>query len=592
MKPFSFTEAHGAAGSPSPAVAEDAASSFSSLDRVFRSALAEASAGGSAYSVLSAWFDWGWHMAMAPGRRLELGLGAARAAAELLQAALLPVEPASEDASAPGGDRRFADPEWRTWPFRIWRDAFLAMEEQVEAATTPLPGMQPANAKRVAFMAKQALALTCPAHWPAVNPAVLWRTRQELGANLLRGAKLAAEDGLRAMAGEPDPAGLKVGVDLAATRGVVVHRNELMELIQYAPAAEAVRAEPVLIVPAWIMKYYILDLSPERSLIRHLVERGHTVFAISWKNPTPADRNVDFDDYRRLGLEAALAAIAAIVPESRVHACGYCLGGTMLAIGAAVAAREGRSPFASLSFLAAQIDFSEAGDLMLFIDESQVTAIEDVMREQGVLGTGQMSGAFRFLRADELIWAQAIRAYWLGERERETDLAIWNLDRTRMPGRMHSQYLRGLFLENRLSAGRYAVDGAVVALRDIRVPLFVVGTETDHIAPWRSVYKIQLFTDAEATFVLTNGGHNAGIVSEPGHGGRRHRISTRKPGEPYVSPDAWLARNPPLPGSWWPAWFDWLDRLSGATVAPPDFGAPDRGYPVLGPAPGTYVLQR
>jgi polyhydroxyalkanoate synthase len=442
-------------------------------------------------------------------------------------------------------------------------------------------------------MAHQALAFVNPAHWPLTNPAILSRTCDELGANLVRGARLAIDESLRKASGARAPSTLRVGTDLAASPGVVVFRNDLMELIQYEPRTELVRPEPVLIVPAWIMKYYILDLAPQRSLIGHLVERGHTVFAISWKNPTEADRHVSFDDYRRKGLEEALRAIEAIVPGAHVHACGYCLGGTMLSIGAAVAEREGRKPFASLTLLAAQVDFSEAGELMLFIDESQVTAIEDLMWSQGVLGTGQMAQAFRSLRAEDLIWGEAMRSFWLGESPAETDLSAWNADATRMPARMHSQYLRGLFLENRLSAGRYAVGGQVVALRDIRAPLFIVGTESDHIAPWRSVYKIQLFTDAEATFVLTNGGHNAGIVSEPGRKGRHHRMGMRRPGDPYVSPDAWLARHEPRQGSWWPAWFDWLDaRSDDACVAPPASGAPEAGFPPLCAAPGTYVHQR
>jgi len=355
---------------------------------------------------------------------------------------------------------------------------------------------------------------------------------------------------------------------------------------------ERVRPEPVLIVPAWIMKYYILDLSPQNSLVRHLVEQGFTVFIISWKNPGKDDRDLGMEEYHALGSMAALNAISRIVPGSRVHAVGYCLGGTLLAISAAAMARERDERLATLSFLAAQIDFTEAGELTLFIGESQVAFLEDTMWEQGYLDASQMSGAFQLLRSNDLIWSRITRDYLLGVRQPISDLMAWNADTTRMPYRMHSEYLRKLFLANDLAEGRYQVGDRPIALSDIRAPVFAVGTETDHVAPWRSVYKFNLLMDTDVTFLLTNGGHNAGVVSEPGRAGRRYRVSTRREQDRYVDPDTWPLLTQPQEGSWWPRWVEWLAARSGQGIPPPPMGAAKDGLPALAEAPGSYVLQR
>ena len=346
----------------------------------------------------------------------------------------------------------------------------------------------------------------------------------------------------------------------------------------------------MLIVPAWIMKYYILDLSPENSLIRFLVAQGHTVFAISWRNPGAEFRNTTLDDYRTEGLMAGLDVATDICGGARIHACGYCLGGTLLAIGAAAMARDGDDRLASVTMFCAQTDFTEAGELQLFINEDQLAVLDDVMRAQGYLDTRQMAGAFQLLRSNDLVWSRAITSYMMGEREQPNDLMAWNMDGTRMPARMHSEYLHRLFLDNELAEGRFPVDGRPVAISDIRVPLFVVGTETDHIAPWRSVYKIHLLNEADLTFVLTSGGHNAGVVSEPGHRNRHYRVGHRQPGARYVGPDEWQDQAELRQGSWWPAWWAWLAAHSSAEVAPPPMGS--KRYPPIEDAPGHYVRER
>jgi polyhydroxyalkanoate synthase len=295
------------------------------------------------------------------------------------------------------------------------------------------------------------------------------------------------------------------------------------------------------------------------------------------------------DTYFYDGIMDSLRAVSTIVPNRSIHAVGYCLGGTLVSIAAAAMGRDGDTRLKSLTLFAAQTDFIDAGELMLFIDESQVAYLEDIMWDQGYLDSRQMSGAFQLLRSKDLIWSTLVRDYLLGQRREMTDLMAWNSDGTRMPFRMHSEYLRRLFLHNDLAEGRYLVDDRPVALRDIDVPIFCVGTESDHIAPWESVYKIHLLSDGDVTFALTSGGHNAGIVSEPGHPGRSYRIARRCDGG-YVAPETWFATATVRDGSWWPEWEGWLAQHSTEQTSPPPLGCQEKGYPVLVKAPGTYVL--
>ncbi|KPP88560.1 MAG: polyhydroxyalkanoate synthase [Rhodobacteraceae bacterium HLUCCO07] len=563
------------------------------LDRALRATLARMTGGVSPQAAAGAWLDWAMHMARAPGRQLELAQHAIESVGKL--AADMTADPESDPPFKPGpNDHRFLHPGWSRPPFRAMQQSFLASHDWWNHATDDIPGMRRQDANRVHFMAQQALDTLSPSNGPLTNPEVIESALKSNGHSLLAGTVHAAEDLLRNLRHEEAAPSSKfrVGHELAATKGEVVYRNALFELIQYAPQTETVRAEPVLIVPAWIMKYYILDLRPENSLINYLVGQGFTVFCMSWINPGPELRDVSLDDYRTDGVMAAIEAVSTITGNEKIHACGYCLGGTILSIAAATMARDGDDRLASITLLAAQTDFSQPGELMLFLDESQVSLLEDLMCDQGYLDSDQMVGAFKAIRSEDLVWQRAVRRYLLGIEENETDMGVWNADATRMPARMHSEYLRGLFMENRLAAGRFAVDGRVIVLRDISAPLFVVGTETDHIAPWRSVYKTKLFTISDFRFLLTSSGHNGGIVSEPGHPRRHYRIGHRKPGALYMDPDTWLASHAPQEGSWWPEWTKWLSVHSGDPIDPPPMGAPDAGYPSLGKAPGSYVMIR
>lgn len=582
---------------PDPSFLRDSYSSTAfaeTMDRSLDAAIARYTTGLSPMAQMAAYWDWAAHLAFSPGKRLQLTEKAAKKWLRLVNYAVRRAwqmdgaEPCIEPLPQ---DHRFVAEAWRKPPFDVIYQSFLLTQQWWYNATTGVRGVTQQHERIIAFGARQFLDMVAPSNYVATNPELLECTLREGGRNLMRGAGNFVEDLDRSLGGKR-PVGVEafeVGRDVAITPGKVVFRNRLIELIQYTPVTATVRPEPVLIVPAWIEKYYILDLSPANSLVKYLTEQGFTVFMISWRNPGPEDRDTTMEDYRTLGPMAALDAVNAIVPGQRVHATGYCIGGTLLAIAAAAMARDGDARLATTTFFAAQTDFTEAGELMLFIDESQLAFLEDVMWEQGFLESRQMAGAFQLLRSNDLVWSRIMREYLMGERSAMTDLMAWNSDATRMPFRMHAEYLRRLFLQNDLAEGRYTAGGRPVALKDLRLPLFAVGTERDHVAPWHSVYKLHLLTDAEVTFVLTSGGHNAGIVSEPGHSGRRFRIGTKRVGGIYVDPQVWAAEASVRGGSWWPEWAQWLATHSGAPVAPPSMGA--AGYAPMGDAPGTYVLQ-
>ena len=591
LTPVSAAHAVDVVETPAPGALEGEA--FRALDRMRVAMTAPFTAGLSPAALSLALFDWSAHLASSPGKRIELARKAARLLSHLATvAADSEAQPCIEPLP---GDTRFTAEAWKRPPFCLWAQGFLLAQQWWHNATHDVPGVAPHHEEVVAFSARQMLDLMSPANFPFLNPEVIARTIETGGMNFADGARNWAEDVARLAAGRP-PVGMEnfvVGKDVAVTPGKVVFRNHLIELIQYSPATETVFAEPVLIVPAWIMKYYILDLSPNNSLICYLVGKGHTVFCISWRNPTSDDRDLSMDDYRRLGVMAALDAVTAIVPGRKIHAAGYCLGGTLLSIAAAAMARAHDDRLATLTLLAAQTDFSEPGELALFIDHSQMHFLESMMWNRGYLSADQMAGAFQLLRTNDLVWSRVVHDYLMGQRTPMIDLMAWNADSTRMPYRMHAEYLRRLYLGNELATGRFMVDGRTAALQNIRAPMFVVGTERDHVAPWRSVYKIHAISDAEITFVLTNGGHNAGIVSEPDRPHRHYRIAVKSPDGLCLSAEEWFECAEARSGSWWDGWTQWLDdHSSQVKVAPPALGARAKGFAPLENAPGTYVFQR
>jgi polyhydroxyalkanoate synthase subunit PhaC len=569
--------------------------SYVSIDRAFKANMGRLTFGLSPAALAEQTFDWLIHLAVSPGKQLQLIEKGFRKAARL---GLYAGESAAKRDTPPfieglPQDRRFKGEAWQRWPYNLIYQSFLLTEQWWQDATTDVNGLSQRHQERLSFTARQLLDVVSPSNFVWSNPEITEATLAQGGRNLIRGFQNFIEDWQRATSGRP-PVGAEqfvVGRNVAVTPGKVVFQNRLIELIQYSPMTDEVYAEPILIVPAWIMKYYILDLSPENSLVRYLVERGHTVFMISWKNPGSEDRDLGMDEYRRLGVMAALDAVSAIVPDRKVHAAGYCLGGTLLIIAAAAMARDGDDRLGSATLFAAQGDFTEAGELTLFINESQIAYLENMMWDSGYLDSIQMAGAFQILRSNDLIWSRVIREYLLGGRQPMNDLMAWNADATRLPYRMHSEYLRRLFLNNDLVGGRFEVEGRPIAVGDIRIPRFGVGTVADHVAPWRSVYKLHLIPAVEATFVLTSGGHNAGIVSEPGHPGRTYQIRTKAADENYVDPVTWQAETPVRQGSWWPEWQSWLVRHSTERGSPPAMGAAEKGYAPRRDAPGLYVKE-
>ncbi|MCW7541137.1 alpha/beta fold hydrolase [Aquabacterium sp. A7-Y] len=568
------------------------------LDAVLKGWIGRATHGTSPAAITAALEDWLIHLGFSPGKQATLIESALRK--QLLWLLCVRdsmLDPTAQSCAEIQRDKRFAPPQWDRHPFDWQAQAFLLIQQWWHEATTGVRGVSMHHEQVTEFVVRQWLDMWSPSNFVATNPQVLEETWNTGGRNLVQGLSNWWRDAV-AVCTDGAPAGVeqfKPGRSVAITPGKVVFRNRLIELIRYDPATPSVHPEPVLLAPAWIMKFYILDLSPQNSLVRYLVGQGHTVFMISWKNPDASDRDLCLNDYLELGVLTALREVSARCPDVGVHGVGYCLGGTLLAMAAAALARSSATPLKTLTLLAAQIDFEEPGELGLFIDESQVAFLEDLMAERGCLDGRQMAGAFALINSKDLVWSKLVHEYLMGNRTPLTDLRAWNADATRMPQRMHSEYLRRLYLHNELAEGCYEVQGRPVAVQDIRLPLFVVATERDHVSPWRSVYKVHLLTDGDLQFVLSSGGHNVGIVNPPegeaAHPHASHRVAIREADAPYRDPQAWYDSAELRPGSWWPTWQRWLAEHSGPQVPVERLEREATGERLLGDAPGSYVHQ-
>ena len=581
------------------------------LDETFHGFLTRSTMGLSPIALALAAADWAMHLAASPGRQMVLGQ---RALALAQQAMATAVNPPMDENGQPiaDNDNRFIDASWRQWPFSALKEGYKANSAWWREAVQ-VDGMSRHHSHMVEFFNRQIMDTFTPSNWLLTNPEALNKAQETQGQSLLQGYQHFSEDLRKAETARstPDvlePLTFEVGKEVAITPGKVVYRNHLIELIQYTPTTDKVYPEPLLIVPSCIMKYYILDLSQSNSMVKYLVGQGYTVFIISWRNPDASDRELGMQDYLHLGVMDALAAVKERTGAPRVHALGYCLGGTFLAIVSAAMGRHTRMvknqgnarrraedksmerlpERATVTLLAAQTDFTEPGEMGVFIDDEQLKTLRHQMDEKGYLPGSVMAGSFQFLNMRELVFMRNTRRYLLGQEEADFDLMSWNADLTRLPARMHSEYLSSLFLNNALATGKYRVDGQGIALMDIHAPMLVVGTTRDHVSPWRSVYKIHLQTDTHVTFILAAGGHNAGIVSEPGRPRRSYQINSIEDNQGWVDPDEWLANAPTRQGSWWEAMDAWLKERSGKPVAPPAIDPAN----VLCDAPGEYVMVR
>ncbi|WP_315742022.1 MULTISPECIES: class I poly(R)-hydroxyalkanoic acid synthase [unclassified Bradyrhizobium] len=489
-------------------------------------------------------------------------------------------------------DKRFADPEWKSNQFFDFvMQAYLLTSQWAQDLVHNAEGLDPQTRKRAEFYVNQITNALAPSNFVFTNPEVLRHTVSSSGENLVRGMQMLAED-IEAGKGmlkirQSDPANLEVGVNMATTPGKVVFENDLMQLIQYEPSTERVLRTPLLIVPPWINKFYILDLRSEKSFIKWCVDQGITVFVISWVNPDKKLGSKGWEDYMKEGPLKAMDVIERITGEMKVHTLGYCVGGTMLATTLAWLAEKRRQRVTSATFLAAQVDFTHAGDLLVFVDENQISALERDMQASGVLEGSKMAMAFNMLRSNDLIWSYVVNNYLKGQSPAAFDLLHWNSDATRMAAANHSYYLRNCYLENRLTSGTMVLDNTLLDLSMVKVPVYNLATREDHIAPADSVLYGSQFFGGPVKYVLSGSGHIAGVVNPPAAG--KYQYWTNDTIRDISLKD-WIKGAQEHKGSWWPDWRQWLANLDPEEVPARSVGS--EGFPPIEDAPGSYVRVR
>jgi polyhydroxyalkanoate synthase len=501
-------------------------------------------------------------------------------------------EPAPPAIEPSPRDKRFDDAEWKSNQFFDFvMQLYLLTTEWAQDLVRNAEGLDPHTRRKAEFYVQQISNALAPTNFVLTNPEVLRETLASNGDNLVRGMKMLAED-IEAGHGtlrirQSDPSNLVVGVNMATTPGKVIYQNELMQLIQYSPSTENVLRTPLLIVPPWINKFYILDLKPEKSFIKWCVDQGITVFVISWVNPDKSLGTKTFEDYMKEGPLAAMDAIERATGELKVHTMGYCVGGTLLASTLAWLAEKRRVRVTSATFLAAQVDFTHAGDLLVFVDEDQISALERDMLASGVLEGSKMAMAFNMLRSNDLIWSYVVSNYLKGQPPSSFDLLHWNSDATRMPAANHSYYLRNCYLENRLSAGTMVLDNTLLDLSKVKVPIYNLATREDHIAPADSVLYGSQFFGGPVKYVLSGSGHIAGVVNPPSLG--KYQFWTNDNIKDVTLAD-WLKGAQEHKGSWWPDWREWLASIDAEEVPARAVGTD--ALPPIEAAPGSYVRVR
>ena len=545
------------------------------------------------FNLMQSSAEWFAALAKDPQKAIDTNIAFLQKSMELYQQSMssllagkLPEQPVIEEEK---GDRRFRHEGWAEQPaFNAIKQSYLLMSKWLRDQVQSVEGLDEHTAEKVEFFTERYLDALSPTNFAATNPAVIEKIIETKGANLVHGLKNMLED-LEAGKGElrirmTDTSAFELGKNVATTPGKVVFQNRMFQLIQYTPSTDKVLKRPLLVVPPWINKYYILDLQPKNSLLKWLVEQGHTVFVVSWVNPDASYADTEFADYVTEGVMTAVDVVEQATGESDINMIGYCIGGSLLATTLAYMKAKGDQRVKSATFFTTMIDFANPGELGVFIDEEQLANLEKRMNDSGYLDGTQMAGTFNLMRANDLIWSFYINNYLLGNDPRPFDLLYWNSDSTRMPAKMHAWYLRNLYLENNLcKPGGVSIDGVPIDISKVDIPVCFVSAVEDHIAPWKSTYSGARLFSGNTRFILGGSGHIAGIINPPAAGKYNYRVTDQLPDDP----EAWAASAEVVDGSWWPEWDRWVKQFSSDQVAARQPG--ERGMRLIEDAPGSYV---